>query len=100
MDTEHLATFATGQQKPASRPEPRAASTIAALLPAAQRDVLRQALADAVYYRDPPLYCHTCEAFDGLCGQCAAGLSQALAYITLSRELGISPEDPADATPH
>jgi hypothetical protein len=95
MDTEHPATFAT----PTSRPEPQAESTVTALLPAAQRDVLRQALADAVYYRDPPLYCRACEALDGLCGQCAAGLSQALAYVTLSRELGISPEDLAAATP-
>jgi len=67
---------------------------------AAQRDVLRHALADAVYYRDPPLYCHTCETLDGLCGRCAAGFSQALAYVSLSRELGISPEDRTDATPY
>lgn len=100
MDTEHPATFATRQQEPASRPDPRPASTITTLLPPAQRDVLRQALADAVYYRDPPLYCPACETLDGLCGQCTAGLSQAMAYVTLSRELGISPEDLADATPH
>jgi hypothetical protein len=105
MDIEHPAPFTTPQPEPTSRPEPRPASTIpastiTALLPPAQRDVLRQALADAVYYRDPPLYCHACETLDGLCGQCTAGLSQAMAYVTLSRELGISPEDLADATPH
>jgi hypothetical protein len=59
------------------------------ILPA-QREVLRKALADAVSYQDPPLHCSDCEALGSLCGQCGAGLSQARAYLTLSRELGIS----------
>ncbi len=62
----------------------------AALLPE-QREVLRQALADAISYRDPPLHCPDCETSDRLCGQCAAGLSQARAYLALSRELEVSP---------
>lgn len=62
----------------------------ATLLPA-QREVLQQALADAICYRDPPVYCPDCETPDRLCPQCAAGLSQARAYLALSRELEISP---------
>ena len=62
----------------------------AALLPE-QREVLRQALADAVSYRDPPLHCPDCETPDRLCSQCATGLSQARAYLALSRELEIGP---------
>jgi hypothetical protein len=59
----------------------------------AQRETLRQALADAIFYRDPPLQCADCERLAGLCIQCAAGLSQARAYLALSREFGISPDD-------
>lgn len=58
-------------------------------IPTAQREVLRQALADAVYYRDPPVQCDACEAVDGLCEQCAAGFAQARAYLDLGRELGV-----------
>lgn len=58
-------------------------------VPAAQRELLRQALADAVYYRDPPLHCDACEAADGLCDECAATVAQARAYLDLSRELGV-----------
>jgi len=65
----------------------------AALLPG-QREVLRQALADAVFYRDPPLCCSDCETLDRLCSQCSAGLTQARAYLALSRELEISPARP------
>ena len=54
-----------------------------------QREVLRQALADAVYYRDPPLRCPACDAGDTLCAQCAAGLARARSYLALSRELGL-----------
>jgi hypothetical protein len=54
-----------------------------------QREVLRQALADAVYYRDPPAQCRACEALDGLCDECAAGLARARAYLALGRELGV-----------
>jgi hypothetical protein len=67
-----------------------------------QFEILQRALADAVFYRDPPLCCPDCEAPGQLCGQCAAGLSQARAYLALSRELAISspvpkghPGDPA-----
>lgn len=61
------------------------------VLPAApeQREVLRQALDDAVYYRDPPMECLACEALDGLCAECAAGLARARAYLALGRELGL-----------
>lgn len=34
----------------------------AIILQPGQREILRQALADAVYYRDPPLHCPACEA--------------------------------------
>jgi hypothetical protein len=55
----------------------------------AQREVLRQALADAVYYRDPPLYCAACPSPDRLCDQCASGHERARAYLALSYELGL-----------
>ena len=57
-----------------------------------QRDVLAHALADAVYYRDPPLYCRACDAQqadDALCRQCAATLARATAYLDLGRDLGL-----------
>ncbi len=54
-----------------------------------QREILRQALADAVYYRDPPLYCPACEALDGLCEECAATLARARTYLTLGHALGM-----------
>jgi hypothetical protein len=54
-----------------------------------QRELLAQALADAVYYRDPPLYCPACQTPDTLCQECAAGLARASAYLTLSRTLGM-----------
>jgi hypothetical protein len=57
-----------------------------------QRELLRQALADAVFYRDPPVYCSACEvqqAEDALCEECAAGLARASAYLTLSTTLGM-----------
>ena len=59
------------------------------LVPDIQRELLRQALADAVYYRDPPLVCLACEALDVLCDPCAAGLARARAYLDLSRDLGM-----------
>jgi hypothetical protein len=55
----------------------------------AQREILRQALADAIYYRDPPLHCAACPSPDRLCDQCASGHERALAYLTLSYELGL-----------
>jgi hypothetical protein len=51
--------------------------------------VLARALADAVYYRDPPVHCAACDALDGLCAQCAAGLARARSYLALGRELGV-----------
>jgi hypothetical protein len=50
-----------------------------------------QALADAIFYRDPPLSCTDGDSLSHLCAQCAAGHSQARAYLALSRELKISP---------
>lgn len=57
-----------------------------------QRDVLAQALADAVFYRDPPIYCPACEAQDApevLCPDCAATLARARAYLDLGQALGL-----------
>jgi hypothetical protein len=54
-----------------------------------QREVLRQALADAVYYRDPPVRCPACPVSDRLCEECADGLARARAYLALSRALGL-----------
>jgi hypothetical protein len=59
------------------------------VVPAAQREVLLQALADAVYYRDPPVVCRPCEVQGKLCDECAAGLARARAYLALGRELGV-----------
>jgi hypothetical protein len=70
------------------------------LTPAAtaeQREVLSQALSDAVYYRDPPLTCPACQAADRLCDECAAGLARARAYLALSQAFGLEP--PAVANP-
>jgi hypothetical protein len=63
------------------------------LVPPEQREVLCQALADAVRYRDPPVECIVCEALDGLCGECAAGLGRARSYLALGRELGVEVPD-------
>jgi len=52
-----------------------------------QREVLRQALADAVYYRDPPVSCPACPTPDQLCEECADGLARARTYLALSRAL-------------
>lgn len=56
---------------------------------AERRELLRQALADAVYYRDPPVHCQACETLGQLCDQCVAGLARARAYLALSRELDV-----------
>ena len=63
-------------------------------LPPTQREVLQQALADAIYYRDPPLHCADCDTLGRLCSQCAARLSQARAHLALSRELEASAPNP------
>lgn len=54
-----------------------------------QREVLAQALADAEYYRDPPLHCVACGPHDELCDHCAADLVRAQSYLSLSRTLGV-----------
>jgi hypothetical protein len=56
-----------------------------------QCEVLRQALADAAYYRDPPVRCPTCLTPDKLCEECTAGLGRARAYLALAlgRALGL-----------
>ena len=54
-----------------------------------QREMLRQALADAIYYRDPPVQCASCPSPDRLCDQCTAGHERARAYLALSYELGL-----------
>jgi hypothetical protein len=54
-----------------------------------QRETLRQALDDAIYYRDPPLQCTACPSPERLCDQCAAGHERARAYLALSYELGL-----------
>ena len=79
---------------PAGHPGRQGAGRSTVLLRPDQRNVLQQALADAVSYRDPPVDCPTCETPDRLCTQCTAGLSQARAYLALSRELKISPARP------
>jgi hypothetical protein len=61
---------------------------------AEQREVLRQALADAEYYRDPPPECPACPTPDQLCEQCAAGLARARAYLALSRAFGLDSPSP------
>jgi hypothetical protein len=63
----------------------------------AQRDLLTQALDDAVDYRDPPLYCAACDAqpaSDALCPSCADTFARATAYRDLSRALGL--EEPSE----
>lgn len=54
-----------------------------------QREVLAQALADAIYYRDPPVHCPICATPDVLCDQCTAGLARARSYLNLGSELGV-----------
>ena len=70
-------------------------SKVLAVLTAAphQRETLRLALADAIYYRDPPVQCAACPSSDRLCDRCAAGHERARAYLALSYELGL--ETPA-----
>jgi hypothetical protein len=58
-----------------------------------QREVLGQALADAIEHRTPEGFCAECEVRpEGLCNDCAADLDLTDAYIALSRELGIEVE--------
>jgi hypothetical protein len=54
-----------------------------------QREVLRKAVEDAVYYRDPPLKCPACGTATDLCSACAEGLAIGLRYLQTARELGL-----------
>jgi hypothetical protein len=56
-----------------------------------QREMLRLALADAVHYQDPPQECAACPSEDQLCDGCAGRLKRALAYLELTKELGLEP---------
>jgi len=61
-----------------------------------QREVLAQALADAITYREPgsPSDCAGCENYPdaALCDDHAADLDLIDAYLALARELGIEVE--------
>ena len=52
-----------------------------------QREILRQAIDDAVYYRDPPQRCVACELSGDLCSGCAETLAIGLKYLQTAREL-------------
>ena len=55
-----------------------------------QREVVAQALADAIGHRTPEGFCEECEARpEGLCNDHAADLDLTDAYLALGRELGI-----------
>ena len=54
-----------------------------------QRETLRQAIGDAVYYRDPPQQCAACESSGDLCSACAGTLAIGLKYLETARELGL-----------
>jgi hypothetical protein len=55
-----------------------------------QREVLGQALADAIAHRDPAGLCPECDGRpEGLCNDHAADLDLTDAYLALGRELGI-----------
>jgi hypothetical protein len=60
----------------------------------AQREMLRLALADAVYYQDPPQECAACPSEEELCGDCADRFNRALAYLNLTKELGLERSSP------
>jgi hypothetical protein len=67
-----------------SQPEP---DSLAGL---GERAILRQALADAIAYRDPSGICPDCDVHPaGLCSDHAADLDKTDAYIALGRQLGI-----------
>ena len=60
----------------------------------AQRTLLAQALADAIYYRDPPVNCTACTAREArssreLCADCETALARATAYLRLAEQLGL-----------
>jgi hypothetical protein len=58
-----------------------------------QYELLESALSDAVYYRDPPVNCRSCEALNDetkLCAECAELLGRSRAYLVLGNELGMT----------
>jgi len=56
----------------------------------AQREVLRQALHDAIAWHEDPEPCRSCEyQAPALCAEHAEAVAQRDAYIRLARELGI-----------
>jgi hypothetical protein len=65
------------------------AGNVAVLIPASRRELLCQALIEAMFHADPPQDCPACEAQDRLCDSCAAGWTRARAYLALARDLGI-----------
>ena len=57
-----------------------------------QRELLAQALADAVFYRDPPAECQACQELNDetkLCNRCAVTFALASSYLDLGSDLGI-----------
>jgi hypothetical protein len=59
---------------------------------AEQRELLAQALADAVFYRDPPADCHACQELNDeskLCEPCAVTFALASSYLDLGSDLGM-----------
>jgi hypothetical protein len=66
--------------------------TAALTLKPGQRDLLAQALADAVFYRDPPVDCQACAELNDetkLCEQCTTTFALAASYLDLRRDLGM-----------
>jgi hypothetical protein len=60
-----------------------------------QRAILRQALSDAVAYRDPGGACTDCDTHPAsLCADHAADLDKTDSYLALARSLGIELDDP------
>jgi hypothetical protein len=58
-----------------------------------QRELLAQALADAVHYRDPPADCQACKELNDetkLCPECAVTFALASSYLDLGSNLGVS----------
>jgi hypothetical protein len=58
-----------------------------------QREILRQAIDDAIYYRDPPQKCAACESSSALCARCAETLAIGLKYLHIAREQGLAMTD-------
>jgi hypothetical protein len=65
------------------------AGNLALLIPASRRELLYQAVIEAMFYADPPQDCPACEAQDNLCETCEADWTRARGYLTLGRDLGI-----------